>query len=194
MATLAFSAIGAAMGGPVGGAIGALLGQQIDRSALAGSRREGPRLDELRVSTSSYGRAIPRNCGRLRAAGTIIWATDLVESSETSGGVTTYHYSVSFAVALSSRPLAGLGRIWADGNLLRGEDGALSFDVIATVSSSDGTSVVLNDVMFNMDRKKDPLGFFFTSGLGSRRSSSRSIDKLVSTKRPGNRCRRRYYC
>src|SRR5690606_9590575 len=44
---------------------------------------------------------------------------------ETSGGVTTYHYSVSFAVALSSRPLAGLGCIWADGNLLRGEDGAL---------------------------------------------------------------------
>jgi hypothetical protein len=35
------------------------------------------------------------------------------------------------------------------------------------VRSSDGTSVVLNDVMFNMDRKKDPLGFFFTTLLGS---------------------------
>ncbi|HET7538771.1 MAG TPA: hypothetical protein VFK05_02835 [Polyangiaceae bacterium] len=35
------------------------------------------------------------------------------------------------------------------------------------VQSSDGTSVVLNDCMFNMDRKKDPLGFLFTTLLGS---------------------------
>ena len=31
------------------------------------------------------------------------------------------------------------------------------------VQSSDGTTVVLNDVVFNMDRKRDPLGFFFTT-------------------------------
>jgi hypothetical protein len=35
------------------------------------------------------------------------------------------------------------------------------------VKSPDGTSVVLNDAMFNMDRKRDPLGFFFTTLLGS---------------------------
>jgi len=35
------------------------------------------------------------------------------------------------------------------------------------VRSPDGTTVVLNDVMFNMDRKRDPLGFFFTTLLGS---------------------------
>lgn len=35
------------------------------------------------------------------------------------------------------------------------------------VRSADGESVVLNDVMFNMDRKRDPLGFFFTTLLGS---------------------------
>jgi hypothetical protein len=35
------------------------------------------------------------------------------------------------------------------------------------VKSSDGTTVVLNDVMFNMDRKKDPLGFLFTTLLRS---------------------------
>jgi hypothetical protein len=33
--------------------------------------------------------------------------------------------------------------------------------------SSDGTSVILNDCMFNMDRKRDPLGFFFTTIFGS---------------------------
>jgi len=35
------------------------------------------------------------------------------------------------------------------------------------VRSADGESVVLNDAMFNMDRKRDPLGFFFTTVLGS---------------------------
>ena len=36
-----------------------------------------------------------------------------------------------------------------------------------TVQSSDGATVVLNDCMFNMDRKHDPLGFFFTTVMGS---------------------------
>ncbi|HKO48841.1 MAG TPA: hypothetical protein VJV79_14010 [Polyangiaceae bacterium] len=35
------------------------------------------------------------------------------------------------------------------------------------VQSSDGVSVILNDCMFNMDRKRDPLGFLFTTVLGS---------------------------
>jgi len=35
------------------------------------------------------------------------------------------------------------------------------------VQSSDGVSLILNDCMFNMDRKRDPLGFLFTTILGS---------------------------
>jgi hypothetical protein len=35
------------------------------------------------------------------------------------------------------------------------------------VSSADGQTVVLNDAMFNMDRKRDPLGFLITTLLGS---------------------------
>jgi hypothetical protein len=35
------------------------------------------------------------------------------------------------------------------------------------VRSADGETVVLNDALFNMDRKRDPLGFFFTTLLGS---------------------------
>jgi hypothetical protein len=35
------------------------------------------------------------------------------------------------------------------------------------VHSRDGATVVLNDVVFNMDRKRDPLGFLFTTLLGS---------------------------
>ncbi len=129
MATLVFGALGSALGGPLGGAIGSLIGRAIDREIIGVSEREGARLKELAVSTSSYGQPIARVFGTTRAAGTIIWATDLVESRETvSGGkgqprTAQYRYSISLAIALSSRPIAGVGRIWADGNLLRGAAG-----------------------------------------------------------------------
>ncbi|HEY6815219.1 MAG TPA: hypothetical protein VI168_06740, partial [Croceibacterium sp.] len=132
MATLVFTALGNALGGPIGGALGSLIGSQIDRAVLGGgARREGPRLRELAVTTSSYGTPIPRHFGTMRAPGTVIWATDLVETSERSGGgkgrpsTTTYSYAASFAVALASRPIRGLRRIWADGSLLRGAAGDL---------------------------------------------------------------------
>ena len=35
------------------------------------------------------------------------------------------------------------------------------------VRSADGVSVVLNDCMFNMDTKRDPLGWLFTTAFGS---------------------------
>lgn len=67
----------------------------------------------------------------MRVAGSIIWSTELKEHKDKQGGgkgrpsVTTYSYTASFAVALASRPILSVGRIWADGNLLRGTDGAL---------------------------------------------------------------------
>ncbi len=131
MATLVFTAIGTAVGGPLGGAVGSLLGSQFDRAIVGSPKREGPRLKELGVSTSSYGTPIARHYGTVRAPGTIVWATDLVEHSETNGGgkgspsATSFSYTVSIAVALSSRPILRLGRVWADGNLLRGAAGDL---------------------------------------------------------------------
>lgn len=131
MATLVFSALGTAVGGPLGGALGALIGNQLDQTIVGSPKREGPRLKELGVTTSSYGAAIPRHFGQTRSPGTIIWATDLTENKESSGGgkgkpsITSYSYSASFAVALASRPILGIGRIWADGNLLRGAGGDL---------------------------------------------------------------------
>ncbi|MFB0612975.1 GTA baseplate fiber-binding domain-containing protein [Aurantiacibacter poecillastricola] len=130
MATLVLTAVGTAVGGPLGGALGALVGGQIDGAIFGSGSREGQRLQELSVTTSSYGTPVPRHFGTMRAAGSIIWATDLVESSEETGGkgqpsVTTYSYSTSFAVALASRPIASVERIWADGNLLRGAAGDL---------------------------------------------------------------------
>ncbi len=129
MATLVLTAVGSFFGGPIGGAIGAVIGQQIDQNILFRPKhRYGPRLGDLSVQTSSYGSQIPKLFGTMRAAGTVIWATDLREHRSTSGGkgrpkVTTYSYSASFAVALSGRPVSAVGRIWADGKLLRGTAG-----------------------------------------------------------------------
>ena len=131
MATLVFSALGTLIGGPLGGAIGALAGRQVDSLIFGSGNREGPRLKELAATASSYGTALPRHFGRMRVAGSVIWATDLVEHKQTEGGgkgrpsVTTYSYTASFAVALASRPIQAIGRIWADGNLLRGSAGDL---------------------------------------------------------------------
>jgi len=129
MATLVLTTVGTIVGGPIGGAIGALVGQQVDSLIFAPKGRQGPRLGDLTVQTSSYGSAIPRLFGTMRVSGTVIWATDLREDRSKSGGgkgkpsVTTYSYSASFAVALSGRPVRAVHRIWADGKLLRGAAG-----------------------------------------------------------------------
>ncbi|QNE32259.1 hypothetical protein F1C10_10075 [Sphingomonas sp. NBWT7] len=137
MATLVLTTVGGIVGGPIGAALGGAIGQSLDRTLLFKPKgREGPRLTELAVQTSSYGRPIPQLFGRLRVAGQVIWSTDLVEHRTRQGGgkgrpsTTTYSYSASFAVALASRPIAAVGRIWADGNLLRGAAGDWKVPVI----------------------------------------------------------------
>lgn len=143
MATLLLTTVGTALGGPLGGAIGAFAGRALDNEIFGSGEREGPRLDELTVSTSSYGTAIPRHFGAMRSPGSIIWATELSESSETNGGkgqpkTTTFSYSTSFAVAVSSRPILGIGRIWANGTILRDANGLLSVDGIVRIHNGYG--------------------------------------------------------
>lgn len=129
MATLVLTAVGGLFGGPIGAMLGGLAGQAVDRELLFKPRgREGPRLTELALQTSSYGTPVPQIFGTLRVAGTVIWAADLVEHRQREGGkgrpaVTSYSYTASFAVALSARPIRSVGRIWADGKLLRGAAG-----------------------------------------------------------------------
>ncbi|MDZ7587698.1 MAG: phage tail protein [Parasphingorhabdus sp.] len=130
LATIILTAVGTALGGPIGGAIGAIAGQAIDQNLLfKPNGREGPRLKDISVQTSNYGAQIPKIFGTLRVAGSVIWATDLKEIQNREGGgkgrpkTTTYSYSANFAVALSSREILNIGRIWADGNLLRGSGG-----------------------------------------------------------------------
>lgn len=128
MATLVLTTVGRLVGGPIGGLLGALVGQGVDRAVLGPKGRQGPRLGELSVQTSSYGTALPKIFGTMRVAGTVIWASDLREQRHRGGGkgrarTTSYSYSASFAVALSARPVRSVGRVWADGNLLRGAAG-----------------------------------------------------------------------
>ena len=163
MATLVLTAVGTAIGGPIGGALGAILGQQADAALFAPKARAGARLTDLKVQTSSYGDAIPKLFGTLRVAGTVIWATDLIERrqkrSQGKGRpkVVEYSYSASLAVALSARQIRSVGRIWADGSLLR--DGAGKLAETGVVRVHDGSA----------DQAVDPL---IASALGPVQASA----------------------
>lgn len=158
MATLVLTAVGSLFG-PIGQLVGSLAGNAIDNQLFGPDDREGPRLKELAVTGSSYGTPIARHYGSMRVPGTIIWSTDLQEHRDKQSNgkgqpkTVTYSYSVSFAVALSSRPIERIGRIWADGNLLRGANEDLK---------SAGTLRVYQG---RMDQPRDPL---MEAALGSK--------------------------
>lgn len=93
--------------------------------------QEGPRLNDLDVTSSAYGQSIPIHYGTIRTGGNVIWATPIeeVENTETEsaggkggggGSVTTktYSYFASFAVGLCEGVAEGIIRIWADGKLI----------------------------------------------------------------------------
>ncbi len=138
MATILLSAVGAAAGAGFGGtvlglsgavigrAVGATLGRVIDQRLMgSGSEAvETGRIERFRLTGASEGASVPQVYGRMRVAGQVIWATQFQEtsSSNRSGGkgapqqtVTSYSYTVSFAVALCEGQISTVGRIWADG-------------------------------------------------------------------------------
>ncbi|QXQ05498.1 phage tail protein [Sphingosinicellaceae bacterium] len=150
MATLILGTVGRVIGGPLGGLVGTFLGSVLDRSLLGGGKaRQVGRLSNLAVQSSAYGEPIPRLYGTMRIAGNLVWTAGIAEHSSTSGGgkrggakTTSYTYSSSFAVILSARPVAGIGRVWADGKLLR--DAAGTWITPATMRlhlGGDGQSV-----------------------------------------------------
>ncbi|OLF72275.1 hypothetical protein AWH62_10585 [Maricaulis sp. W15] len=103
-----------------------MLGQAVAGAAVNAllPGREGPRLVELPVQTSTDGAAMPRLWGRARLAGQVIWAARFTEHAQTSGGgkggpkETGFSYSISFAVGLCEGVISGIGRIWANGALV----------------------------------------------------------------------------
>jgi hypothetical protein len=125
MATLVLTTVGRAVGGPLGAIVGAMAGGAIDRAALgAGGRRPAPA--DLAVQGANYGDPLPLLFGTIRACGQVIWSSgvELREGDgKTDGGRS---YAASFAVALSRRPIEGVGRVWADSRLVRDAAGALA--------------------------------------------------------------------
>jgi hypothetical protein len=129
MATVVLTAVGALVGGPIGAAVGAVVGQAVDARIFGPKARHGPRLGDLAVQTSSYGTPIPKMFGTMRAAGTVIWATDLRETRASSGGGKgrPNRSAIPTPHPLPWRCRLGrsgtVSRIWADGKLLRGAAG-----------------------------------------------------------------------
>ncbi|WP_394196586.1 baseplate multidomain protein megatron [Litoreibacter albidus] len=147
MATILLSAAGAAVGGALGGgafgissvvigrAIGATVGRAIDQRLMgAGSQTvETGRLDRMRVMGANEGGVVPRAFGRMRVAGNVIWTSRFKEKvavTQQRGGkgggpkATTrqYSYCISIAVGLCEGEIARVGRIWADGTIIRKSD------------------------------------------------------------------------
>lgn len=133
MATIVLQAVGAAIGGifgPVGAAIGAGLGAMggyaVDTAIINSTRHmEGARLNSGRVATAEEGASLPFVYGTARLSGTLIWATRFEEkkTTERQGGkggpkVTSYSYFGNAAYALCEGEIAGIRRVWADGQEL----------------------------------------------------------------------------
>lgn len=148
MAVLAVAGVFAAAGAGVGAAaglttMGILTAASIGFSVgtMAGNalfpvttNAQGPRLNDLKVTTSTYGTIIPIGFGTTRVAGNIIWAEELTEHKNTthvSGGgkgsmmgkggsatQTTYTYTCSFATALCQGPADAIIRLWANSTLI----------------------------------------------------------------------------
>ena len=86
---------------------------------------EGPRLESFRLMSSTDGAPLPRVYGRARVGGQVIWASNIKEHVEEEkvgkgGGPTQrdYSYTISFAVALCEGEIAGVERVWANGDVI----------------------------------------------------------------------------
>lgn len=126
MATLVLGVVGRVVFGPLGGIVGGLLGNSLDRR-LFGSRRNRGEAAAPEIQSASYGEPLPLVHGRMRMSGNLIWSAPIRASGQRSGGKrgsSSPGYSGSFAVALCARPVADIGRIWADGRLIRDASGA----------------------------------------------------------------------
>lgn len=137
---------GFAIGGPIGALAGFQLGASLGGTFSGGDKniklpdQEGPRLSDLRIQTSTYGKVIPEIYGSMRLAGNVIWAQPIKEvkneiistqtqsggkgggSSATSSQTTvSYSYFCTIAIAICAGPIDEVVRVWADAKIL-GED------------------------------------------------------------------------
>jgi hypothetical protein len=130
MASLVLGTIGTNLFGAFGGFIGSAVGGIIDAYLFTPDPQdvEGPRLEDNQATSADAGVPIPWVFGADRIGGVIIQTSDIIETRNveelTAGKKSyksiTYTYSMTLAAMMCEGPILGLGRIWADGNLLRG--------------------------------------------------------------------------
>jgi hypothetical protein len=98
----------------VGWAVGSLIGGLIIRKEPT----KGPRLEDIKVQSSEYGRPIPIVYGQMGIQGNVIWLAPIIERSHEEGGkgggsgVTVYDYYATFAVAFCEGTHQ-ITRLWA---------------------------------------------------------------------------------
>lgn len=131
MATLAIAVVGGlgaqALGLPFG--VGFAAGRLVTSLLFPpeGATIERGRLNDLRVTASTFGGGVAEVDGSARVGGNVIWASDIVEvrKEEEQGGkggggttIVSFEYFGNFAVALAEGPVDAVRRIWADNKLI----------------------------------------------------------------------------
>lgn len=154
MAVLLFSAVGAAIGSTaitgtvlgmsgaaIGWSLGGIVGNALFPQKMPDQVREGPRIQDTRITSSAYGQSVPIVWGMYPVAGNTIWARPVREVASTSsqrvggkggGGQTVtqtaYSYFADFAVLLCEGEIAGIRKIKINGEI--------KYDVSAGASSA----------------------------------------------------------
>lgn len=134
MAVLAFAAVGSWIGsatlgagilGVSGAAIGWTVGGMLGGMIGPSQKVQGPRLADLKLTSSAYGSPIPYVIGHPRIGGQIIWGSDRREISTTTsrgkGGPkvksTTFTYEIDLLIQLTANEMAGVRKMFVNGEL-----------------------------------------------------------------------------
>lgn len=145
MASIALTVVGSVFGGPLGASLGAAVGGLIDQ-ALFSPTIQGPRLSDLKVTSSAFGSPIPLIYGpTVRTSGNIIWTTGLVEKKHKKGGkggptVKTYTYSTSLAVLVCQGRVGNLKKVWANSKLIYDSTATPTGPVYSSLTWYTGTT------------------------------------------------------
>lgn len=139
MAQLLVAAAGAAIGGATlgtgvvalgmtGTSIGWMAGSLIGSMLFKPPPQEGPRVEDKKITTTTYGETIPFVWGTDRCKAHVLWSSDLIEAAEEVGGKgfggpdgVMYTYSVNILLSVCKSPLAKPRyplRLWGNGRLI----------------------------------------------------------------------------
>lgn len=149
MGRLVMGAVGAVVGFYVGGPSGAYYGFAIGYGLGALTEDQpnvsGPRLSDLRFTSSQYGQSIPWIRGSPRISGSIVWASEKREISSTSSAgkgsgaeSTNFTYQMDVLVLLCDHEAGAVSRIWSNGKLIWTRRSGASD---ASLAASDGSDL-----------------------------------------------------